>query len=258
MIPQRSIAALRAAGATDAMVEALLADLRAVERERQARYRARSLSQDMSQDMSQDICHKTEKPREIKGGMSQDKSHSDSLTSLSKTQNKEERKKRFSDSQRKKVEATEAFEKFWTAYPKRDGHPNPKAPALAKFEVAVRNGAEAAAIIAGAEAYAAACRDNGTEGKFVCQAVTWLNQKRWNDYHVVTTPKTADEIYAELHPGWRPGLPTHEELLAKYARKTNGQDINSDSEIGRRPECDHQSDHAEMVYQGARIHFRPV
>jgi len=92
MIPQRSIAALRAAGATDAMVEALLADLRAVERERQARYRARSLSQDMSQDMSQDICHKTEKPREIKEYMSQDKSHSDSLTSLSKTQNKEERK----------------------------------------------------------------------------------------------------------------------------------------------------------------------
>src|SRR5262249_22153375 len=69
-------------------------------------------------------------------------------------------------------------------------------------------------------AYAAACSANATEGKFVAQAVTWLNQRRWEDYRVV--PKTADEIYAAAHPGWQPGMETDEQILERM-RKSREQ-----------------------------------
>lgn len=70
------------------------------------------------------------------------------------------------------------FDQFWGAYPKRLGS-NPKAPARAKFMTAVRRGSDPQKIIAGAQAYAREAKV-GTE--FVCMAVTWLNQRRWEDY----------------------------------------------------------------------------
>lgn len=76
----------------------------------------------------------------------------------------------------------DAFDRFWVAYPKRHGA-NPKAPARAKFERAVRNGAEPEAIIAGAHAYYdQVAHTQKLDSEFVAMATTWLNQKRWEDY----------------------------------------------------------------------------
>lgn len=106
------------------------------------------------------------------------------------------------------------FEDFWKAYPKRDGA-NPKAPARKAFLAALKAGATAAEIIAGTQACAAKDRDKiGTP--YIPQAVKWLRDRRWDDY-AATGPPEADDT----PKGWRPGLPTHEELKRKYAQ--NGQ-----------------------------------
>jgi hypothetical protein len=83
----------------------------------------------------------------------------------------------------------EDFERLWKAYPRRDGA-NPKSPAKRKFIGAVRSGAEPLAIISAAESYAGeeAARDRvGTP--YVAQAVTWLNQRRWEDFAPGESPK---------------------------------------------------------------------
>lgn len=74
------------------------------------------------------------------------------------------------------------FNDFWLAYPKRLGA-NPKAPAQKKFLAAVKAGVLPERIVSAAKAYADELRARqkiGTE--FVCQAQTWLNQRRWDDY----------------------------------------------------------------------------
>jgi hypothetical protein len=73
------------------------------------------------------------------------------------------------------------FELFWRAYPTRGRHSNPKKPARAKFEAAVRRGADPTAIIRGAQAYADHVRRDGVGPRYVAQAATWLNQERWAD-----------------------------------------------------------------------------
>ncbi len=78
--------------------------------------------------------------------------------------------------------ADQQFEVFWRAYPSRRSHSNPKKPARAKFEVAVKRGVAAADIIRGAENYAAYVEREHTDPKFVAQALTWLNQERWAQY----------------------------------------------------------------------------
>ncbi len=78
--------------------------------------------------------------------------------------------------------ADEQFEVFWRAYPSRRPHSNPKKPARAKFETAVKHGVAAADIIRGAENYAAYVEREGTDPKVVAQAQTWLNQERWTQY----------------------------------------------------------------------------
>jgi hypothetical protein len=75
----------------------------------------------------------------------------------------------------------EQFERFWRAYPSRAPYFNPKKPALQKFEVAARRGADPDNIVRAAGAYAAAVRATATDPRFVAQAVTWLNQERWAD-----------------------------------------------------------------------------
>jgi hypothetical protein len=74
------------------------------------------------------------------------------------------------------------FNAFWAAYPSRKPHANPKQPARKKFEVAVRRGIPPDTIIRGAANYRAAVERNRTEARYVAQALTWLNQERWNDY----------------------------------------------------------------------------
>jgi hypothetical protein len=70
------------------------------------------------------------------------------------------------------------FDDFWRAYPSRAPHANPKQPARTKFAAALKRGADPDAIIRGAENYAREIEKNGTEPRFVAQAVTWLSQDR--------------------------------------------------------------------------------
>lgn len=76
------------------------------------------------------------------------------------------------------------FEEFWKAYPKRQGA-NPKHPARKKFEALVKNGLSSEVLISAARKYAdgeAALGHIGTP--YVAQAVTWLNQQRFEDYQL--------------------------------------------------------------------------
>lgn len=73
------------------------------------------------------------------------------------------------------------FPAFWSAYPKRKGA-NPKDKAKEKFIAACIKEGSAEKIMAGAKAYAKQAKADGIiKGPYVAQAVTWLNQKRWND-----------------------------------------------------------------------------
>lgn len=75
---------------------------------------------------------------------------------------------------------SEDFDAFWSVYPRREGA-NPKSPARTRFERAVSKGAKADDIIRAAKAYASdPSTKQGTP--YVAQAVTWLNQRRWEDY----------------------------------------------------------------------------
>ncbi len=74
------------------------------------------------------------------------------------------------------------FEIFWRTYPSRRPHSNPKKPARAKFEAAVKRGVAAADMVRGAEHYAAYVERERTDPKYVAQAQTWLNEDRWVQY----------------------------------------------------------------------------
>lgn len=70
------------------------------------------------------------------------------------------------------------FGEFWSAYPRREGA-NPRKPAADAFRRAVARGVDPAKIIAGAKRLAA--KHAGERTPFVPQALTWLNQQRWDD-----------------------------------------------------------------------------
>lgn len=78
--------------------------------------------------------------------------------------------------------ASDAFERFKASFPKRDGA-NPWQPAEKKFWALVKTGVDPEVMIRGAQALA---REEGARGnvgtKFIPQAVTWLNQQRFQDY----------------------------------------------------------------------------
>lgn len=78
--------------------------------------------------------------------------------------------------------ATDPFDDFMKAYPKRDGA-NPKTPARKAYLVALKSGTEATDINDGARRYCDEARRKSEYGTpFVPQAVKWINQKRWLDY----------------------------------------------------------------------------
>lgn len=99
------------------------------------------------------------------------------------------------------------FDEFWSTYPKRDGG-NPRKPAAEKFEKLVRKTFHPAAIIAGARAYAEACRRDGRYGTaYVKQATTWLNQHGWqDDYLPVGAPAQPAERKPRAPDVWRKGM----------------------------------------------------
>lgn len=88
--------------------------------------------------------------------------------------------------------SSEAFEKFKKAYPRRDGA-NPWQPAEKKFNALVKTGVDPEAMIAAAVALA---REEGARGnlgtKFIPQAITWLNQQRFQDYAAAAFDDRAD------------------------------------------------------------------
>ena len=84
-----------------------------------------------------------------------------------------------------------------------DGAPNPIKEAVTKdeaeqvkkkFEAAAGGGVAPADIIRGAKNYALYVENESLNRKYVCQAVTWLNQKRWTD-HQETPADDSDVIH---------------------------------------------------------------
>jgi hypothetical protein len=69
------------------------------------------------------------------------------------------------------------FDRFWKAYPKREGS-NPKKPALDKFSQKIKK-YDPETIIEKAHKFNLS--QGGKITSFVPQAVTWLNQERFND-----------------------------------------------------------------------------
>jgi uncharacterized protein YdaU (DUF1376 family) len=112
----------------------------------------------------------------------------------------------------------EIQERFWKAYPSRGDAANPKAPALEKFARAVKSGADPEEIIAAAGRYAEIERRAGRAGtEKVAQAVTWLNQRRWQDYAAAAPPcasspsltfvaRDSPEWLRRVASGHKPGL----------------------------------------------------
>ena len=86
------------------------------------------------------------------------------------------------------LRARGAFSEFRKIYPKRTGS-QPWGPAEAKFLAIVKSGVDPDDILRGAAAYAAAMA--GEDARFVAQAQTWLNQKRWRDDHQPAPPSRA-------------------------------------------------------------------
>lgn len=117
--------------------------------------------------------------------------------------------------------ASDAFERFKAAFPRRDGA-NPWQPAEKKFNALVKTGVDPEVMIAAA---AALTRDEASRGnvgtKFIPQAITWLNQQRFVDYAVYAATAPDDAIdwdtvcrnylkfntWAVRHYGAEPGEP---------------------------------------------------
>ena len=98
--------------------------------------------------------------------------------------------------------STEAFDRFWLAYPKRKGT-NPKHPARVKFFRAVKSGTDPEAMIAAAKAYASdLARERKEQTEYVCMAVTWLNQRRWEDYEQQETNVYNAEEFLRKKKEW--------------------------------------------------------
>ena len=110
----------------------------------------------------------------------------------------------------------EAFQKFWVAYPSRGSASNPKKLALDAFRRKAEAGVPVGDILRGVERFAAAvARQRHEEGEgfsprhAVCQAVTFLNQERYNDYGTEAEKPLTEEQRAALarHSGDGQGNP---------------------------------------------------
>src|SRR5699024_6166012 len=86
------------------------------------------------------------------------------------------------------ADASDRFDEFWEAYPKRTGQ-NPKKPARQKFEKIIKD-VDPQVLIDAAHAYARSEQNN--DPKFIAQTQTWLNQERWNDEYSAPTPQPFD------------------------------------------------------------------
>ncbi len=99
----------------------------------------------------------------------------------------------------------DAFEDFWSAYPSRGDGANPKKPARERFLQKVAAGTPVEVLLRGARGFAASVeRRRDQEGErfnptmAVCQAVTFLNQERYNEYGPEAEKPLTDEQRAAL------------------------------------------------------------
>jgi len=128
-----------------------------------------------------------------------------------------------------RTEGAEEFQEFWKAYPKRDGG-NPKKPAAEKFYAALKAGATASEIIAGAKAFATEMDRLGKVGTaFVPMAKAWLHQQQWCDFVGIKNP-TPEKSQPP------PGRPSREELMRIYGGDGGERtDPGRDREAATRP-----------------------
>src|SRR5207248_8920345 len=80
---------------------------------------------------------------------------------------------------RSALQVENEFRLFWRCFPSRKPHASPKKTAQQLFDALVKGGVDAALLIARAEIYARAV--SGTNPQYICQAVTWLRQRRWEE-----------------------------------------------------------------------------
>ncbi|WP_342152351.1 DUF1376 domain-containing protein [Methylorubrum sp. SB2] len=109
----------------------------------------------------------------------------------------------------------EGFAEWWEAYPPRDGA-NPRAPAAARYALALKAGVLPETLLAAVRAYAAELRRAGkTNTEYVKQAQFWLSPKdrQWEDYaakaealaarQAGTAPGAADMLASLSDDRWR-------------------------------------------------------
>tara|TARA_R110000824_G_scaffold100003_1_gene237724 strand:+ start:679 stop:942 length:264 start_codon:yes stop_codon:yes gene_type:complete len=86
-----------------------------------------------------------------------------------------------------------SFEEFWKEYPRRAPHANPRRPAEKAWRAAVKRGTPEE-IVGGARGYKTYTQRQGTDPKFVCMAVTFLNQDRWLEHAESSNLRMEDVI----------------------------------------------------------------
>lgn len=124
--------------------------------------------------------------------------------------------------------SSDAFKRFKAAFPRRDGA-NPWLPAEKKFNALVKTGVDPEAMIRAATELA---REEGARGnigtKFIPQAITWLNQQRFQDYAAASFASSVDDGLIEVLG--------EDELAAwdSYARAQGGKSYPRNSRGGWR------------------------
>jgi hypothetical protein len=117
--------------------------------------------------------------------------------------------------------ATDLFEDFWLVYPRREGS-NPKKPASDRFLRLVAKGHDPHKLIDAARDFA---KEHPSPTRFVPQAVTWLNQERFEGDQL--SLPAADVFCAEGQEDTR----LH---VLRYRNEHNGNDPPSGIQAGRR------------------------
>lgn len=151
--------------------------------------------------------------------------------------------------------AADKFEEFWREYPKREGA-NPRKPAEKRFKAALRSGIDADEIIDGTKRFSIECQRLGKTGTpYVPQALKWLGECRWADYPPPTAPPIEAFDAPERPPapiGWRPGLPTREELLERERMRREGGEK---GKVDRGSDCvDTEQEVAPISPNGASVY----
>jgi hypothetical protein len=106
--------------------------------------------------------------------------------------------------------ASAEFEAFWTLYPKRKGA-NPRTPAAKAFDAALRSGIAASALLRAVKNFAAA-EVAKIDTEFIPMAVTWLTQRRFDEYG--PDPGLLDRLRAQAPMMRARGYELDEEAMA--------------------------------------------